>query len=642
MTCTRQALEDTLSAHPKVTATKILDDVYFMGPLEDVLQAIDDYADRIRPLQLTLQHRKSAILHASSLHPDAKQPSQEARENMTMTCGAYGIPLLEGILAAGTPIGTPRFVQNSIKTKTEELICHTQRVADAIEIVLKNPNSPAHLIPDIYKLIRWCLAPAMISYWLRTLPHAVTKSHAELYDTHVYHLILKLMDVPECPLYNALSPLGELVKNRVNLHAASGGLGITSAATIANDARLGSLVMVAAHVGAALGENFDAEKDGLIAMPELYSYLLDPNVTELHLPALEGVPPSYFFHGDPEKCRKVTARLTAARKNERLEKTLALIQNPADKAFLLSCGEEGAYPLMVNPRTLPRGVTGLNNLQFQALMRWRSGLPPPGSPIDDPISHLPEDTGERCHRQGCGQPVTANGLHNLICRENGEGGRLGQQTTRHHRVKYAFQMGVKAIGRGRGVGVRDEPLLDMVWPRKNPGPIPGSQEDPKGDALITGLPRQAGPVVVDITVSSAFAPSNLRLCKSDTTAAAAAGHGYDSKIKKYNAAFQIPADCFWPISMETGGRMDARSRAHITELVKTNLGYGPEEKIPPHLIGEYNRHLRTLLDTLAVSLAKGVADTLLTRWERRVPARKGKANISPCTPSSPDEDMQGG
>lgn len=60
-----------------------------------------------------------------------------------MTCGAYGIPLLEGILAAGTPIGTPRFVQNSIKTKTEELICHTQRVADAIEIVLKNPNSPA-------------------------------------------------------------------------------------------------------------------------------------------------------------------------------------------------------------------------------------------------------------------------------------------------------------------------------------------------------------------------------------------------------------------------------------------------------------------------------------------------------------------
>ena len=149
-------------------------------------------------------------------------------------------------------------------------------------------------------------------------------------------------------------------------------------------------------------------------------------------------------------------------------------------------------------------------------------------------------------------------------------------------------------------------------------------------------------MVVDITVSSAFAPSNLRLCKSDTTAAAAAGHGYDSKIKKYNAAFQIPADCFWPISMETGGRMDARSRAHITELVKTNLGYGPEEKIPPHLIGEYNRHLRTLLDTLAVSLAKGVADTLLTRWEKRVPARKGKANISPCMPSSPDEDMQGG
>ena len=93
-----------------------------------------------------------------------------------------------------------------------------------------------------------------------------------------------------------------------------------------------------------------------------------------------------------------------------------------------------------------------------------------------------------------------------------------------------------------------------------------------------------------------------------------------------------------------GGPINTSKKGpEVSSFHDTRALGGPEEKkISSFSGGEYKGNLRTLLDTLAVSLAKGVADTLLTRWERRVPARKGKANISPCTPSSPDEDMQGG
>ena len=128
---------------------------------------------------------------------------------------------------------------------------------------------------------------------------------------------------------------------------------------------------------------------------------------------------------------------------------------------------------------------------------------------------------------------------------------------------------------------------------------------------------------------------------TDTTTGAAARERYASKIKHYTARFIFPRGRLWPIVLETGGRMHPDSRAHLSELAKGSLGLGPDEKIPGHKVAEFNLHLRILLDTLAVTLARCVTDTLLNRqWERGVPVRKG--NITLPLPSSPDEDGLGG
>ena len=98
--------------------------------------------------------------------------------------------------------------------------------------------------------------------------------------------------------------------------------------------------------------------------------------------------------------------------------------------------------------------------------------------------------------------------------------------------------------------------------------------------------------------------------KSKGSAAAAA---YDSKIKLYSSRFVLPAGALVPIAVETGGRLHPASRALFSDFVKQALlGLEPGEKVETKDdIRFYNHALRTLLDSLAIALAREVAKALL-------------------------------
>ncbi len=101
----------------------------------------------------------------------------------------------------------------------------------------------------------------------------------------------------------------------------------------------------------------------------------------------------------------------------------------------------------------------------------------------------------------------------------------------------------------------------------------------------------------------------------------------DSKIKKCSSCFVIPAGAFVSIAMETGGRLHPESRAFLSDFVKQSLlGLEPGEKTTDKDdIRYYSPAPRTLLDSLAIALAREAAKALLHRG--------GKAKAAAVAPS---------
>jgi hypothetical protein len=129
---------------------------------------------------------------------------------------------------------------------------------------------------------------------------------------------------------------------------------------------------------------------------------------------------------------------------------------------------------------------------------------------------------------------------------------------------------------------------------------------PLGDILWKG---PAGPVILDLVITHPQPRSDPKVA---TVPGAAASKAHNDKVKKYCRRFEIPAGQFEPIAVETGGRLHPSARRTLTAFVKWTLGLGCEEKVPPDLAYKYQRALRSVLDSLSVSLAREVAGALLS------------------------------
>jgi hypothetical protein len=514
----------------------------------------------------------------------------------------------------------------------------------------------------LYKLTRWCLAPAMLSYTLRTTPAVDIKEHAWWYDEEVFKVAMDLLGVPENHAHiNRDTPSGKLVRDRVRLHAGSGGLGITSAAQTAPDARLGSILLTAHLVAQALGEGFDSTAQGSEAIPDLPSLLQAKDTVDLKLAKLEGLKVEDAFISP---LHHVSKALSEARREGRLKGVLSQMEDAEARAWVLSCGEEGAYYLRAEDASLAHGAHPLPNNSFKALGRARVGLQPTPYADSAPSSSPAAQAGP-CPRQGCGMPMGSCGLHHLTCLESGPSGIKGLRNLRHAEVKGAIGAAMRRVGGARMVPM-PEPDLCTLWREKQsyrerragaqqppqppastpPATLAMDEEDPAGGGaaqlnrlpspppsqLMEGLPEETawqgraeqnwhnkprgdiswqskeGAVVFDLVITHPLP----RSCAKVATAAGTAAHkAHSDKIKKYSSRFEVPGGAFEPIAVETGGRLHPESRRAIKAFVRHALGIDKEENLPPDLAHKYQMALRTVLDSLAVALAGQVALTLL-------------------------------
>ena len=365
---------------------------------------------------LRLQPEKSKAILA------CPNNGSESVRSVKEECERRGIKVVEGISVAGCPVGSAEYVNSSLSATTDEFLEHMGKVSLVAATFQRARAAGAVKLhaQQLYKLVRWCLAPAMFNYLLRTLPDAVTRPHARRYDEGVYSTLMAVLNfAPNDRRGDTNTPEGALFKDRAHLRARSGGLGITSAAQTAPDARLGNLLLTAHLVKTALQSEgagwrhsapgapeannndftpaaayFPAAGDyavadgtqGECALPELYYYVQSDDIKGLAIEELAGSDASELFEGF---MLHMSSKLGEKRAEARLTAILNRLTGPDEKAWLLSCGDEGAYFLTASPA--PR-LGALTNEAFTALARARLGIPP----TDDARAD-----GGPCGKAGC-------------------------------------------------------------------------------------------------------------------------------------------------------------------------------------------------------------------------------------------------
>ena len=157
----------------------------------------------------------------------------------------------------------------------------------------------------------------------------------------------------------------------------------------------------------------------------------------------------------------------------------------------------------------------------------------------------------------------------------------------------------------------------------------GGNKSYKPNNPVTPTKHDAGDATLDNTVSQGGSPGTaskvptttmpqpargIQPTKANivTTARAAANWAHSDKIKNYTRRSEIPGGEFEPIAVETGGCLHPSTRSALKRFVKASLGIAVDEPMPPDLAYKYQQALRTVLDSLAVALAREVAIALLS------------------------------
>ena len=87
---------------------------------------------------------------------------------------------------------------------------------------------------------------------------------------------------------------------------------------------------------------------------------------------------------------------------------------------------------------------------------------------------------------------------------------------------------------------------------------------------------------------------------------------YDHYAKRY----VLPANSFFPLAIETGGRMHESFKNFLRTFVKRDiLGANVGDKLGGADLTKYNLYLRELIEAVEIALAKSVAGALM--WNRR-------------------------
>jgi len=581
------AVDHVLRQFPAVSCRGIADDRIFMGPIDDVIQAIKVYEMVIAHQGLKLSLPKTKLY---------KRGSHGGVASVADACKAIGIVPVTGFLAGGAPVGDAEFIQDELRGFFDGIA----DVCDKIRQLYLSNKHTGNSKQDIYRIIRWCVSPSMTNHMLRALAPDVIRQHVARFDMAVYRLTLTLLDTNDddelCSLLNAD---GLLTHDIVRLRASMGGLSICSAAKTAHQAYLGSLCLVFPLIKAALGDSFDTAAATNL-FPDLARAFSDGSLTAIK--AFEGVTIDTLMGKAVDKAQRVLGGVGA---RKLAADVLERIVDPKDKAWFLSGREHGATWLSAYAGY---GQSKLTDNQWSTLVRSRLNLVVVKG-FDGTDTACPNCADSATALSEPARRLQRNGTHALTCQQTGQGGARGQRTTRAQYMRGTLIAALKTVARKSDLGsdyLGDrEPAVTDFYPAKPDVDITAKN---RADFAVF---MKGATYLADAVLTHPNPASHPTSVKKSGAAAAAAS---TKKLTSYNNLFDIPVGRLVPFSYETGGFVDPDTLNFIRTFVKYGMAEGDETEPEwtPYNRAEYQRRCRSVCESISISIARSVANTLIT------------------------------
>ena len=281
-----------------VSLDRFADDGYIGGPAEVVFAAFDMLVITLSQIAgLTVNYGKTSVYAPGGITPFLTKATSDRDMNPAT---------IEGIMVAGSPVGSPAFearyamtVATSIASLTNDLI-HASRVLTAAALTRRSATHSTlqNPVQTVTLVLRWCI-PSIMTYLLRTTPPAATLPAAARVDETVIYALEILLN----PLYLRGSPFPLMLTGnaRTLVFLAGSGLGFQSAVETA------ALAYIASVIDSATGITNIA---GDLMLPNS-STVMPPSAgaTPPALTSSQAIPDTTYVRGVDDAIRMLTETL---------------------------------------------------------------------------------------------------------------------------------------------------------------------------------------------------------------------------------------------------------------------------------------------------------------------------------------------
>jgi hypothetical protein len=235
---------DVLAQHPSVVHTAIIDDNAVVGTATKALACM-----------LQLAEAMESLAGATMSSREVWAPKGLSDQDKSAYGAAGYAVMTDGVVFAGTPIGTAEFMEAHVKKVADVAIV---RLGQAVRMSKVDPSKPS--LQAIFRWVRMSVVPKF-NFLLRVVDPAITIPHAKRIDEAIVRCCLRLAGAEED--FNGISKDAAGVAKRarivqlIHLPIARGGLGLASQVAAAHAAYVGCW---AATIAGVVGSK---EKGGL-------------------------------------------------------------------------------------------------------------------------------------------------------------------------------------------------------------------------------------------------------------------------------------------------------------------------------------------------------------------------------------------
>ena len=239
--------------HTEVTAITYVDDIWLVGLAKRVLAALETLHEKWNELGLVSAPSKLCGYIAGG--------TEQQREELIKELSEAGVNVKEGIMVAGTPVGTINYQ----RARTQEKFNEINKSIKAILKMKEAATDPDKPVSQSTLRILTMAVPSSATFILRTVDPWISRPFTVATDAAIADAALVLMGVTrprkEAPW--------RMMKWRLALPTHMGGFGITCLHEIADAAHVGAAVLYMPLISKAVDPTLDLQALEEMAYPGL-------------------------------------------------------------------------------------------------------------------------------------------------------------------------------------------------------------------------------------------------------------------------------------------------------------------------------------------------------------------------------------